>query len=74
MAESLGMATWQVPLPSWRTMAPQIAIFFVFEDMFHYVGKNVLYCRSILISDSFEISSPGTPHQHPIQAHPQNPS
>lgn len=41
MADSLGMATWQVPLPSWRTMAPQIAMFFIFEDIFHYVGKIV---------------------------------
>lgn len=39
MAESIGMTTWQVPFPSWKTMAPQIALFFVFEDMFHYFGR-----------------------------------
>jgi methylsterol monooxygenase len=32
------MSTWQVPLPDWRIAAVQIAIFFVYEDMFHYFG------------------------------------
>jgi hypothetical protein len=36
VAESFGMNTWQVPFPSWQTMLPQLAFFFVFEDMFHY--------------------------------------
>ena len=36
VAESVGMKTWQVPFPSWQTMLPQLAFFFVFEDMFHY--------------------------------------
>lgn len=40
MAESFGMSTYQVPLPSWQTFVPQVALFFVFEDMFHYFGKN----------------------------------
>lgn len=42
MAENFGMSTWQVPFPSWTTMFPQIAIFFVFEDMFHYFGVWIL--------------------------------
>lgn len=41
MAESIGMSTYQVPLPSWSTILPQVALFFVFEDMFHYFGKCV---------------------------------
>ena len=36
VAESVGMSTWQVPFPTWQTMLPQLAFFFVFEDMFHY--------------------------------------
>ena len=38
MAEMFGMSTWQVPFPSWKIMAPQVAFFFVFEDMFHFFG------------------------------------
>ena len=36
IAESFGMTTWQVPFPTWQTMLPQLAFFFIFEDMFHY--------------------------------------
>lgn len=36
VAESFGMSTWQVPLPTWQTMLPQLVFFFFFEDMFHY--------------------------------------
>ncbi|KAG2148809.1 hypothetical protein DEU56DRAFT_782322 [Suillus clintonianus] len=43
MAENFGMNTWQVPFPSWTTMLPQIAIFFVFEDMFHYFAHQALH-------------------------------
>ncbi|KAJ7493670.1 C4-methyl sterol oxidase [Mycena latifolia] len=43
MAESVGMKTYQVPLPSLMTMAPQIAMFFVFEDMFHYFAHQALH-------------------------------
>ncbi|KAJ7243658.1 C4-methyl sterol oxidase [Mycena rebaudengoi] len=43
MAEFFGMSTYQVPLPSLRTMAPQIAFFFVFEDMFHYFAHQALH-------------------------------
>jgi hypothetical protein len=40
MAESIGMSTYHVPLPSLKVMAPQIAFFFVFEDFFHYIGQS----------------------------------
>jgi len=43
MAEALGMTTYQVPLPSLMTMAPQIAIFFVYEDFFHYLAHQALH-------------------------------
>ena len=32
------MSTWQVPFPAWSQAIPQIAFFFVFEDMFHFFG------------------------------------
>ena len=34
------MATYQVPFPGWKLIVPQVALFFVFEDMFHYFGKS----------------------------------
>ncbi|KAF8324823.1 hypothetical protein F5887DRAFT_1021676 [Amanita rubescens] len=43
MAESLGMETYQVPFPSWTVMAPQIALFFVFEDFFHFLAHQALH-------------------------------
>ncbi|KAJ7123529.1 C4-methyl sterol oxidase [Mycena epipterygia] len=43
MAESVGMKTYQVPLPSLTTMAPQIAFFFIFEDIFHYFAHQALH-------------------------------
>ncbi|KAF8261109.1 C-4 methyl sterol oxidase [Lactarius quietus] len=43
VAESFGMNTWQVPFPSWQTMLPQLAFFFVFEDMFHYFSHQLLH-------------------------------
>jgi len=43
MAEMFGMSTWQVPFPSWKIMAPQIAFFFAFEDMFHYFAHQALH-------------------------------
>jgi len=38
MADGLGMTTWEVPFPEFKTMAIQIAFFFVFEDFFHWNG------------------------------------
>ncbi|KIY66983.1 hypothetical protein CYLTODRAFT_422927 [Cylindrobasidium torrendii FP15055 ss-10] len=43
LAESIGMSTYQVPLPSVKTMAPQIAFFFVFEDLFHFCAHRALH-------------------------------
>ena len=37
-AEGLGMSTYHVPFPSLKTMAPQVFLFFVFEDFFHFLG------------------------------------
>ncbi|KZT33350.1 sterol desaturase [Sistotremastrum suecicum HHB10207 ss-3] len=43
MAEALGMQTWQVPFPNWKTMAVQVAIFFVLEDFWHYFAHKSLH-------------------------------
>ncbi|GHJ90467.1 hypothetical protein NliqN6_6869 [Naganishia liquefaciens] len=43
LAEYFGLATHQVPFPSWKLMAIQIAMFFVFEDMFHYFAHRALH-------------------------------
>ncbi|EJD00388.1 uncharacterized protein FOMMEDRAFT_159067 [Fomitiporia mediterranea MF3/22] len=43
LAEALGMSTWQVPFPDWRTMAGQVALFFVLEDATHYVLHRCLH-------------------------------
>lgn len=43
LAEYFGLATHQVPFPSWKLMAAQIALFFVFEDMFHYFAHRALH-------------------------------
>ncbi|KAF8586848.1 hypothetical protein K439DRAFT_1408268 [Ramaria rubella] len=42
-AEAWGMSTWQVPFPSKTTMAAQIAFFFFFEDMFHFLAHQALH-------------------------------
>ncbi|THH14493.1 hypothetical protein EW146_g5836 [Bondarzewia mesenterica] len=43
IAEIFGMSTWQVPFPHWKTMLPQLAFFFFFEDMFHYFAHQLLH-------------------------------
>ncbi|KAH8105301.1 C4-methyl sterol oxidase [Cristinia sonorae] len=43
LTELVGLATWQVPLPSWSTVIPQVAFFFVFEDIFHYFAHQALH-------------------------------
>jgi len=43
MAEAFGMMTWQVPFPSITSMLPQLAFFFVFEDMCHYFAHQFLH-------------------------------
>ena len=43
MAELFGMATWQVPFPAWQLQLPQLAFFFVFEDMAHFFLHRALH-------------------------------
>jgi methylsterol monooxygenase len=37
------MNTWQVPFPDWPTAALQVALFFVFEDAFHFFAHRALH-------------------------------
>jgi hypothetical protein len=48
VAEAVGLQTWQVPFPSWKTQLPQLAFFFIFEDMFHYFGKLRCGCGKVV--------------------------
>ncbi|KAI5122304.1 hypothetical protein M0805_002380 [Coniferiporia weirii] len=43
LAEYFGLMTWQVPLPGWRTVLAQVALFFVFEDAFHYCVHQAMH-------------------------------
>jgi len=43
LTEFFGMKTWQVPMPSWGAIAIQVAIFFVYEDMFHFFAHQFLH-------------------------------
>ncbi|KAK0473579.1 C-4 methyl sterol oxidase [Armillaria novae-zelandiae] len=43
LAESIGMSTYQVPFPSWKTIAPQVMFFFWFEDLFHWCAHRALH-------------------------------
>ncbi|TRM66915.1 hypothetical protein BD626DRAFT_452223 [Schizophyllum amplum] len=43
VAESIGMRTYQVPLPGLKEMAPQLFFFFFFEDLFHYLAHQALH-------------------------------
>jgi len=47
LARMVGMATWQVPLPSFRTMLPQLAFCFVYEDLFHYLAHQLLHTPTL---------------------------
>ncbi|KAJ6450154.1 hypothetical protein C8R45DRAFT_849223 [Mycena sanguinolenta] len=42
-SQALGMRTHHVLLPSVSEWAPQVALFFVFEDMFHYFAHQALH-------------------------------
>lgn len=42
-AEAIGLAMHQVPFPSWKTMVPQVAFFFVFEDFCHFWAHQALH-------------------------------
>jgi methylsterol monooxygenase len=37
------MSTWQVPFPSWKRQLVELAIFFVFEDMYHYFAHQAFH-------------------------------
>jgi methylsterol monooxygenase len=43
IAEGLGMSTWQVPFPAWKDTVLQVAFFFVYEDMFHFIAHQFLH-------------------------------
>lgn len=47
MAVSVGMSTWEVPFPGWKTMVSQIALFFVMEDAWHYCAHRLLHHKSL---------------------------
>ena len=43
ICEYLGLTTHEVPFPSWTKMLWQIALFFVFEDAFHYWAHRAMH-------------------------------
>lgn len=43
MAVAFGMQTYQVPFPDLKTMAMQVALFFVMEDAWHFVAHQALH-------------------------------
>ena len=43
ICEYFGMTTHEVPFPSWTKMVWQIALFFVFEDAFHYWAHRTMH-------------------------------
>lgn len=43
MAEYFGLATHTLPFPTWKTILPQIALFFVLEDTWHYFAHRALH-------------------------------
>ncbi|CAK5269877.1 unnamed protein product [Mycena citricolor] len=43
MAEAFGMRTYEIPFPHWKEMLPQVGMFFVFEDMFHFFAHSALH-------------------------------
>lgn len=63
IAESFGMKTWQVPFPSWTTMAYQILIFLMMEDAWHYVcayTPSPSSCRSLTHNPLPQPTKPST--------------
>jgi methylsterol monooxygenase len=57
------MSTWQVPFSPWQTMLPQLAFFFVFEDMFHYFCSLFVVRCSPALSDAALPISISAAHQ-----------
>ncbi|KAJ7640484.1 hypothetical protein DFH06DRAFT_1216142 [Mycena polygramma] len=43
MAEMFGMRTYEVPLPTFTEWAPQVALFFLFEDTFHFFAHQAFH-------------------------------
>lgn len=43
IAEYFGLATYQVPFPALKTMLGQIALFFIFEDAWHFFSHQALH-------------------------------
>jgi methylsterol monooxygenase len=43
VAEYFGMKIVDVPFPKWQTMAYQVALFMIFEDLHHYVFHRLLH-------------------------------
>lgn len=43
LAVAFGMQTFQVPFPELKTMALQVALFFIIEDAWHYVAHQALH-------------------------------
>ena len=74
MADALGLEMHQVPFPPWRSMLPQIAFFFVFEDFFHFWGMVQLLRICVLGQSNRYYSSPGITHGCFVQAHSQTSS
>ncbi|KAL8286299.1 hypothetical protein RQP46_004787 [Phenoliferia psychrophenolica] len=73
MATSVGMKTWEVPFPSFTTMAAQIALFFVMEDAWHYCAHRLLHHKALykhIHKLHHEFSAPfglAAEYAHPIE-------
>ncbi|TIC01185.1 hypothetical protein E3Q18_00784 [Wallemia mellicola] len=73
LAEYFGMLTYQVPFPSVWQMAKQIAIFFVFEDTWHFVFHRALHWGPLykrIHKQHHEFSAPfglAAEYAHPIE-------
>ncbi|KAM0746945.1 C-4 methylsterol oxidase [Meredithblackwellia eburnea MCA 4105] len=42
----LGMSTWEVPFPEWKTIAQQVTLFFFLEDTWHYWAHRLFHYKS----------------------------
>ncbi|TIA74669.1 hypothetical protein E3P91_00828 [Wallemia ichthyophaga] len=73
LAEFFGMQTYQLPFPSLWTMAKQIAIFFVFEDTWHFVFHRALHWGPLykrIHKQHHEFSAPfglAAEYAHPVE-------
>ncbi|KAI5476831.1 C-4 methylsterol oxidase [Pseudohyphozyma bogoriensis] len=73
LATSVGMKTWEVPFPSWKEILPQLALFFIMEDAWHYVSHRILHHRKLykhIHKLHHEFSAPfglAAEYAHPIE-------